>query len=396
MNTAEIRAERYPLGARVTISQLEESPHEIIRELRAHEPVSWLPAVGGWFVTARALAIEVLRDADAFTVDDPRFSTAQVLGPSMLSLDGADHDRHRAPFIDAFRQSEIRRSYPAFVRDEARRLVSDLRSRGTAELRQELAGPLAVSVITEALGLNGVDPATVLSWYSAIVADVSRITAGEMPSTGGAAAFAEIREAVRSTVAEVPASLLAAVAGDGSLDDAELAANVGVLMFGAIETSEGMTANLLHHLLSHPVELDRARDRPGIIPKAVEESLRLEPAAAVVDRYATRDIDLGDASIMGGDPVTVSLAGANRDPDTFEDPDRFDVLRENARVHISFVPGPHTCLGMHLARLETIAAIEAVVELLPDIQLDDSRSSPPRGLVFRKPPSVVAMWPVDQ
>ena len=115
MNTADIRAERFPLGARVTISQLEESPHEIIRELRAHEPVSWLPAVGGWFVTARALAIEVLRDADTFTVDDPRFSTAQVLGPSMLSLDGADHDRHRAPFTDAFRLSETRRSYPAFV-----------------------------------------------------------------------------------------------------------------------------------------------------------------------------------------------------------------------------------------------------------------------------------------
>ena len=263
----------------------------------------------------------------------------------MLSLDGAEHDRHRAPFTDAFQLSEIRRSYPALVRDEARRLVSDLRSRGTAELRQELAGPLAVSVITEALGLKGVDPTTVLSWYSAIVADVSRITAGETPSTGGAAAFAEIREAVRSTVAEVPASLLAAVAGDGSLDDAELAANVGVLMFGAIETSEGMTANALLHLLSHPEQLDLSTADPGIIPKAVEESLRLEPAAAVVDRYATRDIDLGDASIRCGDPVTVSLAGANRDPDTFEDPDRFDVLRENARIHISFVPGPHTCLG---------------------------------------------------
>ncbi len=197
-------------------------------------------------------------------------------------------------------------------------------------------------------------------------------------------------------MAEVPASLLAAVAGDGSLDDAELAANVGVLMFGAIETSEGMTANLLLHLLSHPEHLDLVTADPDIIPKAVEESLRLEPAAAVVDRYATRDIDLGDASIMVGDPVTVSLAGANRDPDTFEDPDRFDVLRENARVHISFVPGPHTCLGMHLARLETIAAIEAVVERLPGIRLDDSRSSPPRGLVFRKPSSVVATWPVDQ
>lgn len=395
MNAEETRAARFPLGAAVTVAQLEQNPHQILGELRAHEPVSWLPELNGWYVTTRPLAVDVLRDADTFTVADPRFSTAQVLGPSMLSTDGVDHDRHREPFADAFRLSEIRRTHPVWVREAARRIVDELRPRGEAELRRELAGPLAVAVITRTLGLTEVDPDTVLGWYSSIVAEVSRITVGERPSPEGAEAVTALRAAVAATVEKASSSLLAEIAATGRLDETELAANVGVLMFGAIETSEGMTANALMHLISHPDDLLQARSHPEIIPNAVEESLRLEPAAAVVDRYATRDVELGGASIARGDLVTVSLAGANRDPEVFEDPDRFDMLRGNAPLHISFVPGPHACLGMHLARLETIAAVEAVLDLLPDAELDPSRSSAPAGLVFRKPPAVFARWSVN-
>ena len=80
----------FELGAGVTRQTLEADLHGVLRRLREHEPVSWIPALHGWMVTRRDLAIEVLRDPDRFTVDDPRFSTGQVLGPSMLSLDGTE------------------------------------------------------------------------------------------------------------------------------------------------------------------------------------------------------------------------------------------------------------------------------------------------------------------
>ena len=92
------RSAAFPLGAAVTLEQLERDPHPMLARLRAEEPVSWLPALDGWIVTRRDLAMQVMRDAAAFTVDDPRFSTAQVVGPSMLSLDGDAHRRHRDPF----------------------------------------------------------------------------------------------------------------------------------------------------------------------------------------------------------------------------------------------------------------------------------------------------------
>jgi cytochrome P450 len=89
------------------MDELDGELHPLLRRLREREPVSWLPALGGWLVTSRDLALRVLRDTRAFTVDDPRFSTARVVGPSMLSLDGAEHKRHRDPFAEAFRLAEV-------------------------------------------------------------------------------------------------------------------------------------------------------------------------------------------------------------------------------------------------------------------------------------------------
>jgi len=128
------------------------------------------------------------------------------------------------------------------------------------------------------------------------------------------------------------------------------------------------------------------------VPAAIEESLRLEPAAAVVDRYATRDARLGGAGIKAGDQVTVSIAGANRDPAVFGEPSVFDVRRPNAGRHLAFAHGAHFCLGAHLARLEARVAVETLLARLPGLCLDPRYASAPRGLVFRKPPGLHVRW----
>jgi len=187
-------------------------------------------------------------------------------------------------------------------------------------------------------------------------------------------------------------SLLAAAAGAGGLRPSEVASNAAVLAFGGIETTEGMICNAVLHLLSQPGQFGEVVADQRLAGNAVEESLRLEPAAAVVDRYATADVPLAAAAIRRGDLVTVSLAGAGRDPAFFPDPDRFDVRRANARQNLAFAHGPHFCLGAHLARLEARAAVLALARLLPGLRLDPARRQPPRGVVFRKPPSLHVLW----
>jgi len=392
---------RSPSAGAVSLADLDADPHPLLARLRADGPAVWVPVLGAWLVTGYQAAVQVLRDARTFTVDDPRFSTARVVGPSMLSLDGGPHARHRGPFNRAFRHDEVHARLAAFTRAEADRLVSAIRPLGAAELRRAVAGPLAVAVMAETLGLGRADPAQVLAWYDGIVAAVQAAAAADAadaaagpgglrgPDPAGRA-FAELAASLREVIATQPGSLLAEVADP--LTQAEAISNAAVLMFGGIETTEGMIANALLHLLSSPAQLDLVLADRGLVPAAVEESLRLEPAAAVVDRYATRDARLGGARIGAGDQVTVSIAGANRDPAVFGEPDAFDVRRLNAGRHLAFAHGPHFCLGAHLARLEAVVAVEAILDLLPRLRLDPRYPSAPRGVVFRKPPDLRVRW----
>ncbi len=390
------RQQRFPVGASITLEQLELNPYPVLAELRAGEPVSWIPALGAWLVTRRDLAVEAMRDADRFTVDDPRFTTAAVLGPSMLSLDGEEHVRHRSPFAPSFRPGVLREQFDEFLAAEVDRLIDEVAAGRSAELRSSLAGPLAVNTITRFLGLVDVSAAEVLEWYYAISDAIVDLTRGLAIGADGDRAVTEIHARVQQTLVEAATeqgdSLVRRVAASGALRDDEVGSAVAVLMFGAIETSEGMTANVLWHVLSSSEVWASLRADRALIPKAVEESLRLEPAAAVIDRYTTADVELGGVPIPAGDLVTVSLLGANRDPAVFVEPDRFDASRDNLGQHVTFVQGPHACLGLHLARMETVAALNGLLDRAPALTLDAEGSEGPSGLVFRKASAVQARW----
>jgi cytochrome P450 len=369
-----------------TLADLEQDPHAALARIR---PVAWVEALGGWVVAGRELAMQVMRDPATFTVDDPRFSTAQVVGPSMLSLDDPAHAQHREPFEHPFGLAQTRARFTAFVGAETDRLVSALDG-GSTDLRRTVAGPLSVAVVAYSLGLPSTEAARVLKWYEAISASVSGVSAGRPVTAAGAAAFAKLHAHVASGINHGD-SLIREASRAGLRTD-EVVANAAVLMFGGIETTEGMITNTLLHLLTNREQLDLVLADLDLLPNAIEESLRLEPAAAVVDRYATRDVSLAGAEISRGDLVTVSLAGANRDPAVFGDPDRYDVRRSNARRHLAFASGPHICLGMHLARLEAQVVVNALLTRLPDLRLDPAGSPPPHGLVFRKPSALNVRW----
>jgi len=376
--------EKFPIGRGATLNELQEDPHPLLARLRTAEPVSWLAVLGGWLVTRYDLAVRVMRDFTTFTVDDPRFSTSQVIGASMLSLDGADHTRHREPFAHPFHPAGVQDRFAGFVEAEADRLISAMRPTGSAELRSQFAGPLAVAVVTEALGLRDVDVDTVLSWYAAIVAAVSEVSAGRPVTTAGIDAFARLRATVTQTLDRTP---------EGLSQD-EVASNAAVVMFGGVDTTEGMILNAVRHLLGDAATLQLVRDHADLLPNAIEESIRLEPAVAIVDRFATRDVELGAARIRRGDPVSVSIAGANRDPAVFRYPDRFHIRRANAKLNLAFAQGPHFCLGAQLARTETRIAVGRLLDRLPGLRLDPDYPNAPRGLVFRKPPTLQVLWSV--
>ena len=252
----------------------------------------------------------------------------------MLSLDGAAHARHRAPFTAPFRAHHVAERFGDVVEREVGRLLDAIASGGSgAELRAQLAGPLAAAVVAVSLGLGdgggGIGVAGLLGWYRAIVDSVSTVGAGR-PTTAAARAMDELGAALLEHLAAETGdhrSLLHAAVSDAELDPGEVVSNATVILFGGIETTEGTLLNAVWYLLREHDLFASVVDDPGLVPAAVEESLRIEPAAAVVDRYATRDVELAGSAIPGGSHVTVSLAGANRDPAVFADPDRFEIHR---------------------------------------------------------------------
>ncbi|MDQ6729137.1 MAG: cytochrome P450 [Actinomycetota bacterium] len=386
-------AESFPLGAAVTVAQLDNDPHAALAQLREHEPVSWLPALDGWLVTRHGLVVAALRDPIAFTVDDPRFTTSRVVGPSMLSLDGPEHARHRSPFVGPFRPREVGERFVTSVTKEAARLVGQLVRRDGGELRRGFAGPLSATTVARALGLRGDETPTLLGWYDAIVGSVNGMSAGDPPTHAGAKAYAALAARLTETIAADSASvsLLAAAAADSGLTTAQLCANAAILLFGGIETTEGMIANALAMLLARPDGLARARADPAALEAAIEESLRLEPASAALDRYAAADTQLGGVTIARGELVRLSLSAANRDPAVFADPDAYDLSR-TVRGHLAFAQGPHVCVGVHLARLEARVGLGVLLTQLPRLRLDPSGEHAISGLVFRKPARLDCLW----
>ncbi len=392
----------FPIGASITVADLEGDIAPLLQRLRISEPVSWIPALQAWLVTRHDLAIAVMRDATTYTVDHPAFSTARIIGPSMLSLDGEEHLLHRTPFERPFRPRNVRARFDGTVARQVKDLVDGFAADGRAELRRDYAGPVAVQTMIGLLGLTDLPATTLFDTYDTIVDAVTRASMGEpIPSTGKAS-FAALSEILQPSLKEQPtASLLAAAAAMAQgLSDEQIISNAAVLLFGGIETTEGMIANALYFLLTTPKVLADLRADPMAIPTAIpaiiEESLRMEPAASVVDRYATQDVALGNVLIKTGDLVRVSLVGANRDPAIFDEPDRFDPTRSNLRSHVAFAQGPHICLGLHLARLEACSALAELLTRLPNLRLESTERAlqlaKPQGLIFRKPRALQVRW----
>jgi len=258
------------------------------------------------------------------------------------------------------------------------------------ELRTGVAEPLAVQTILDVLGLTNVDSTDVLDWYSAFGEAIVALTVGDPIPAGVHRVLDQLYRTIGDAMAEDDPSLIRRVVDERILRPEEIPAAVAVVMFGAIETSEGMIANAFWHLLSDRRTLERVHADRTLIPRVIDESLRLEPAAASIDRYTTSAFTFGGAALGERDLVTISLLGANRDPDVFENPDVFDIDRPNLAQHVTFVQGPHTCIGLHVARAETRAAINAVLDQMPTVELDVLASSAPEGLIFRKAAAVVA------
>jgi cytochrome P450 len=373
------RRQAFPAGAAVTLADLEEAGREhVLDELREREPVTWLPALGGWLITAREPARQILLPKSGATVEAQQNMVRASLGRMMLTVDGEEHERYRQPFEAPFRAREVEREFGTPIRELARELIG--RIDGETELTEAFAAPFAVGVAAQVIGLPLDDVPRIDGFYAAF--------AGAMEYTGDPEPLARA-EAARAELTDLLIEGLARskVVEKSDLTPEQVAAQLRVVMFGAIETIQASVLTTLMLLIQHPEAMAEVRADRSLLAGAVDEAIRWMPPVAFMERWTREPVTLAGVEIGEREFVGVSVIAANRDPSVFADPVRYDIHRANSRHGLSFSSGEHHCLGVHLARMQTVTALEEMLDAWPSVDLVSV--TPPSGFAFRRPADMI-------
>ena len=379
-------------------------PYPELAEARRAHPVqrldsSLMPHDEGrevFFVYRHEDIAQILRDANTYS---SAHIIDLIMGPVMgehimLGMDDPQHRRYRGLVSTAFRQKTLARWDTELVAPVAAGLIDAFADRGRADLVPEFTFPFPTQVIAGILGLPREDYRQFQRWSTAILSFFTKldeaIAAARELTEYIAKILAQRRRAPRADLI----SELAQAELDGEhLSDEEIFSFLRLLLPAGVETTYRATGNLLFSLLSSPPQLDALRADRSLIPQAIEEALRLETPLLNITRLATKDSEVGGVPIPAGSTVMLMLAAANRDEDRYADPDRYDVFRESPKPHISFGHGPHSCLGLHLARMEMRTALNLLVDRLPNLRLRPDGDDPHiRGQVFRSPTSLPVLF----
>jgi len=339
-----------------------------------------------WFVTRYEDVKTILQDHQRFVKSGRCVLTPEQLGQlgllppaeddfirnHMLNKDGPDHSRLRSLVNKAFtpRTIECMRER---VHAIAHQLLDQVKEQGEMDLIDAYAFPLPIMVIAELLGIPAADHDRFRQWSYAVV---------KFPADREEAqAFAALQEAFIAYLRalfdkrrqepgdDMISALLQARDGQDKLNEQELFSMAVLLIVAGHETTVNLIGNGTLALLQHPEQLERLKQDASLMPAAVEEILRYDgPVEWATIRWAAQDVQIDGQTIGKGEKVFVVLGSADRDGEQFDDPDVFDIGRQNNR-HLAFGFGIHFCLGASLARLEGEIALGALLERLPGIRL---------------------------
>ncbi|HEV7129226.1 MAG TPA: cytochrome P450 [Ktedonobacterales bacterium] len=348
----------------------------------------WDAYLHAWVVTRYADVLAVLQHFSAARTPTPEQLTAmglaqlvplaQVMVRQMLFLDPPAHGRIRGLASRAFTPRRV-----AALRGHIQEIVDSLLEamllQESMEIMAHLANPLPAIVTAEILGLPASDHQQLKAWS----ADFAEVLGNFQHNPDRAArvlrsleemcayfdsAIHEHRQRPRDDV--ITGLLTADLDGD-RLTDEEVVSNLIVTMVGGLETTTNLIGNGLLTLLRHQDQFTQLREEPSLVPSAIEEMLRYESPSQHTARLAHMDVDMGGKSIAKGQAVMAVMAAANRDPERFPDPDRFDIRRPDNR-HVAFAWAHHFCFGAPLARLEGQIVFEALLQRMPNLRLDSS------------------------
>ena len=364
-------------------------PYPLCRRIRERGPLV-KSSVGPWVSADHGVCHRLLRDRRLGVVpDEPRVGTPDL---SFLTMNPPDHDRLRRFALPTFSPRAVA-GFTPFISTTADRLLEEVRSNEPFDLVSTLAAPLPIAVITQLLGVPDAD-ADEFAEYGATFGSAL----GGLQSLSHARElfkaqarlddlFTRLIEAKRRDPGDDVISRLVLSDG-GQVHSDEYVPLCVLLLIAGFETTVNLIGNTMLALLEHPDAWRRVTEDPELATAAVEETLRYDAPVQRTARFALVDLTIEGKQLAKGDIVVILVGGANRDPQVFDDPDRFDLDRDR-HDHLAFSGGIHFCIGAALARLEASIAVQALAMRFPELRAvrrarpaggqSDPRPAPLRG-----------------
>ncbi|WP_374214005.1 cytochrome P450 [Mycolicibacterium goodii] len=330
----------------------------------------------------------VFRDGKTFNSKIYDSTIGLFIGPSILAMEGKTHRDHRNLVSAAFKARSLQRWEPEIVRPICEALVDEFVSAGSADLVRDYTFEFPTRVISKLLGLPEED----LPWFRQRAVELISYTVKYKRAFEASAALkdyfiTQIERRRSKPTDDIIGDLVTAEIDGEKLTDEAIYSFLRLLLPAGLETTYRSSGNLLYLLLTHPEQFTAVQNDHELIGQAIEEGLRYETPLTTVQRSANQDTVLEGVELPAGAVIDVCIGSANRDEKRWERAEEFDIFRKRV-PHITFAAGEHTCMGLHLARMETRVAMESLLNRVTDIRLVTDDDPHIFGQPFRSPTAI--------
>jgi cytochrome P450 len=378
-----------------------ENPYPVFKRFREEAPVWWSAKGKYWIVTRHAEVNQVLSNL-AYQKRLDRWKEINPLArmlPSvkqaiksrsqwMLNMDPPDHTRMRSLVNKAFTPSTVA-GLSSHIEQIASELLTAAEAKGEIDIIHDYAFPLPITVIAHMLGVPPQDR-DLFRKFSHMLTSTLEVTPSIKGVAEGNKAIDGLIEYLRPLVAErrknpkedLISTLIAAEEQGNKLTEEELLQNCVLMLIAGHETTVNLIGNNVLDLLTHPDQWEMVKANSDLIPAAVQETLRYNSPIQMARRLAGEDLELGGQKIKNGDMISVMLGAANHDPAVYENPDVFDIRREQKR-NLAFGQGIHHCVGSSLAEAEGKIALRMIAQRMPNLKLKTEKFDWRESVLFR-------------
>ncbi|WP_454789281.1 cytochrome P450 [Mycolicibacterium lutetiense] len=330
----------------------------------------------------------VFRDGKSFNSKIYDNTIGLFIGPTILAMEGKTHRDHRNLVSAAFKSRSLQRWEPEIVRPICEALVDEFIEAGSADLVRDFTFEFPTRVISRLLGLPEED----LAWFRQRAVELISYTVKYKRAFEASAALkdyflGQIELRRSKPTDDIIGDLVTAEIDGEKLTDEAIFSFLRLLLPAGLETTYRSSGNLIYLLLTHPEQFAAVQADHGLIDAAIEEGLRYETPLTTVQRSASQDTELDGVALPAGAVIDVCIGSANRDENRWERPEEFDIFRKRL-PHITFAAGEHTCMGLHLARMETRVAMESLLSRVRNLELVIDDDPHIFGQPFRSPTDI--------